>query len=129
MEPGRLYRRISRLNLSSDDNRVCVFRPRGERLNPPFALQRQHSHSWCDEIHSLESSTPHPFILTRIYDVELFRLVKANTSTNERTSQTIASDRLLRIPEVHGSHLDLTNYTEISSAGVNKWWIIYKQKY
>ncbi|GFX08747.1 transposable element Tcb1 transposase [Trichonephila clavipes] len=31
MEPGRL---------SSDDNRVCVWRPRGERLNPAFALQR-----------------------------------------------------------------------------------------
>ncbi|GFX67924.1 transposable element Tcb2 transposase [Trichonephila clavipes] len=30
----------SRFNLSSDDNRVCVWRPRGERLNPAFALQR-----------------------------------------------------------------------------------------
>ncbi|GFS52551.1 transposable element Tcb2 transposase [Trichonephila clavipes] len=30
----------SRLNLSSDDNRVRVWRPRGECLNPPFALQR-----------------------------------------------------------------------------------------
>ncbi|GFS51689.1 transposable element Tcb2 transposase [Trichonephila clavipes] len=29
----------SRFNLSSDDNRVCVRRPRGERLNPAFALQ------------------------------------------------------------------------------------------
>ncbi|GFW32747.1 transposable element Tcb2 transposase [Trichonephila clavipes] len=29
----------SRLNLSSDDNRVRVWRPRGERLNPAFALQ------------------------------------------------------------------------------------------
>ncbi|GFU49068.1 transposable element Tcb1 transposase [Trichonephila clavipes] len=28
----------SRFNLSSDDNRVCVFRPRGECLNPVFAL-------------------------------------------------------------------------------------------
>ncbi|GFV97629.1 transposable element Tcb1 transposase [Trichonephila clavipes] len=27
-------------NLSSDDNRVRVWRPRGERLNPAFALQR-----------------------------------------------------------------------------------------
>ncbi|GFT38951.1 transposable element Tcb2 transposase [Trichonephila clavipes] len=30
----------SRFNLSSDDNRVRVWRPRGERLNPTFALQR-----------------------------------------------------------------------------------------
>ncbi|GFT28176.1 transposable element Tcb2 transposase [Trichonephila clavipes] len=30
----------SRFNLSSDDNRVRVWRPRGERLNPAFALQR-----------------------------------------------------------------------------------------
>ncbi|GFV13608.1 transposable element Tcb2 transposase [Trichonephila clavipes] len=29
-----------RFNLSSDDNHVRVLRPRGERLNPPFALQR-----------------------------------------------------------------------------------------
>ncbi|GFW17304.1 transposable element Tcb1 transposase [Trichonephila clavipes] len=30
----------SRFNLSSDDNRVRVWRPRGERPNPAFALQR-----------------------------------------------------------------------------------------
>ncbi|GFW60331.1 transposable element Tcb2 transposase [Trichonephila clavipes] len=30
----------SRFNLSSDDNRVRVWRPRDERLNPAFALQR-----------------------------------------------------------------------------------------
>ncbi|GFW25214.1 transposable element Tcb2 transposase [Trichonephila clavipes] len=30
----------SRLNLSRDDKRVCVWRPHGERLNPAFALQR-----------------------------------------------------------------------------------------
>ncbi|GFV88087.1 transposable element Tcb2 transposase [Trichonephila clavipes] len=30
-----------RFNLSSDDNRVRVWRIRGERLNPAFALQRQ----------------------------------------------------------------------------------------
>ncbi|GFY11250.1 transposable element Tcb2 transposase [Trichonephila clavipes] len=29
-----------RFNLSSDDNRVCVWRPRDERLNTEFALQR-----------------------------------------------------------------------------------------
>ncbi|GFT72637.1 transposable element Tcb2 transposase [Trichonephila clavipes] len=30
----------SRFDLSSDDNRIRVWRPRGERLNPAFALQR-----------------------------------------------------------------------------------------
>ncbi|GFX08773.1 transposable element Tcb2 transposase [Trichonephila clavipes] len=30
----------SSLNLSRDDNRVRVWKPRGERLNPAFALQR-----------------------------------------------------------------------------------------
>ncbi|GFU20108.1 transposable element Tcb2 transposase [Trichonephila clavipes] len=30
----------SRFNISSDDNRVRVLRPRGERLNPTFSLQR-----------------------------------------------------------------------------------------
>ncbi|GFT17774.1 transposable element Tcb2 transposase [Trichonephila clavipes] len=40
MEPGRLYRRESRFNLSSDDKPVRVWRSRGERLNPAFALQR-----------------------------------------------------------------------------------------
>ncbi|GFT91534.1 transposable element Tcb2 transposase [Trichonephila clavipes] len=30
----------SRFNISSDDNRVSVWRPRGECLNPAFALQR-----------------------------------------------------------------------------------------
>ncbi|GFV74906.1 transposable element Tcb2 transposase [Trichonephila clavipes] len=30
----------SRFNLSTDDNNVHVWRPRGERLNPAFALQR-----------------------------------------------------------------------------------------
>ncbi|GFV19326.1 transposable element Tcb2 transposase [Trichonephila clavipes] len=31
-----------RFNLSSDDNRVLVWRPRGERLNPAFAYMPQH---------------------------------------------------------------------------------------
>ncbi|GFW80202.1 transposable element Tcb2 transposase [Trichonephila clavipes] len=30
----------SRFNLSSDDNRVRVWRPSGERLNPAFVIQR-----------------------------------------------------------------------------------------
>ncbi|GFV58780.1 transposable element Tcb2 transposase [Trichonephila clavipes] len=42
MKPCRLFSdaREPRFNLSSDDNRVQVWRPRGERLNPAFALQR-----------------------------------------------------------------------------------------
>ncbi|GFX31742.1 transposable element Tcb2 transposase [Trichonephila clavipes] len=40
MELSRLWRRESRFNLSSEDNRVRVWRPRGERLNHAFALQR-----------------------------------------------------------------------------------------
>ncbi|GFW51160.1 transposable element Tcb2 transposase [Trichonephila clavipes] len=35
-----VFRDESIFNLSSDDNRVRVWRPRGERLNPAFALQR-----------------------------------------------------------------------------------------
>ncbi|GFX87825.1 protein SSUH2 homolog [Trichonephila clavipes] len=31
---------VSRFNVSSDDNRVCVRRSRGKRLNPAFTLQR-----------------------------------------------------------------------------------------
>ncbi|GFV98356.1 transposable element Tcb2 transposase [Trichonephila clavipes] len=41
MEPGpSLATRESRFNLSSDDNRVRVWRPRGEHFNPTFSLQR-----------------------------------------------------------------------------------------
>ncbi|GFV18136.1 transposable element Tcb2 transposase [Trichonephila clavipes] len=36
-------RRISGFNLSSDDNRVRVWRPHGECLNPTIALQRRTS--------------------------------------------------------------------------------------
>ncbi|GFX90644.1 uncharacterized protein TNCV_3194621 [Trichonephila clavipes] len=35
----------SRFNLSRDDNRVRLWRPRGERLNPVFALQRHTAHT------------------------------------------------------------------------------------
>ncbi|GFT63707.1 hypothetical protein TNCV_871301 [Trichonephila clavipes] len=39
----------SRFNLNTDDNRVRVRRPRGERLNPAFCFTATHcSHSWCD---------------------------------------------------------------------------------
>ncbi|GFU56893.1 putative DD41D transposase [Trichonephila clavipes] len=37
---GAYYLGESRFNLSSDDNRVRVWRPRSERLNPAFASQR-----------------------------------------------------------------------------------------
>ncbi|GFV72107.1 transposable element Tcb1 transposase [Trichonephila clavipes] len=37
---GRIQSDESRFNLGSDDNRVCVWRPQVERLNPVFALQR-----------------------------------------------------------------------------------------
>ncbi|GFX00164.1 transposable element Tcb2 transposase [Trichonephila clavipes] len=37
-----VFRDESSFNLSSDDNHVRVWRPRGERLNPAFAL-RQHT--------------------------------------------------------------------------------------
>ncbi|GFV25839.1 transposable element Tcb2 transposase [Trichonephila clavipes] len=45
MEAGWSARRVTRQlrhsdYVSSDDNRVRVWRPRGERLNPAFALQR-----------------------------------------------------------------------------------------
>ncbi|GFT23549.1 transposable element Tcb2 transposase [Trichonephila clavipes] len=36
-----------RLDLSSDDNCVRVWRPRFERLNPTFALQRHTAHTAC----------------------------------------------------------------------------------
>ncbi|GFX06370.1 hypothetical protein TNCV_2938981 [Trichonephila clavipes] len=39
-EPGRPFSDESRFNLSSDGNRVHVWRPRGERLSTVFALQR-----------------------------------------------------------------------------------------
>ncbi|GFV00529.1 transposable element Tcb2 transposase [Trichonephila clavipes] len=44
MEPGCLQRQF---NLSSDDNRVRVWGPRSERLNPVFALQ-QHTAPTAD---------------------------------------------------------------------------------
>ncbi|GFW55492.1 hypothetical protein TNCV_118761 [Trichonephila clavipes] len=47
MEAGWSASYESRLNLSSGDNSVHVGRPRSERLNPPFALQR-HTTSTAD---------------------------------------------------------------------------------
>ncbi|GFX87865.1 transposable element Tcb2 transposase [Trichonephila clavipes] len=35
-----VFRDESRFNLSCDDIHVCEWRPRDERLNPAFALQR-----------------------------------------------------------------------------------------
>ncbi|GFW20574.1 PR domain zinc finger protein 1 [Trichonephila clavipes] len=44
-----VFRDESRFSHSTVDNRVRVWRPHGEHLNPAFALQQHnHSHSWCD---------------------------------------------------------------------------------
>ncbi|GFY24433.1 transposable element Tcb2 transposase [Trichonephila clavipes] len=40
-----IFRDESRFNLSSDDNRVRVWRLRGDRLNPVFAIQRHTTHT------------------------------------------------------------------------------------
>ncbi|GFT35909.1 transposable element Tcb1 transposase [Trichonephila clavipes] len=39
----------SRFDLSSDDNRVCMGRPRGERQSCLCFTATHHSHSWCDD--------------------------------------------------------------------------------
>ncbi|GFY12410.1 transposable element Tcb1 transposase [Trichonephila clavipes] len=56
----------SRFNLSSDDNRVRVWRPRGERLNPAFALQ-QHSAPTADVMirGAIAYNTRSPLVLIR----------------------------------------------------------------
>ncbi|GFT38272.1 transposable element Tcb1 transposase [Trichonephila clavipes] len=56
----------SRFSLSSDDNRVCVWRPRGERLNPAFALQR-HSAPMAGVMvwSTIASNTRSPLVLIR----------------------------------------------------------------
>ncbi|GFY03953.1 transposable element Tcb2 transposase [Trichonephila clavipes] len=56
----------SRFNLSSDDNRVRVWRPRGERLNPAFTLQRHTASTagvmaWC----AIAYNTRSPLVLIR----------------------------------------------------------------
>ncbi|GFV38746.1 transposable element Tcb1 transposase [Trichonephila clavipes] len=48
----------SRFNLSSDDNRVRVWRPRGERLNPASALQR-HTAPTAGAIFQQDNARPH----------------------------------------------------------------------
>ncbi|GFX16394.1 transposable element Tcb2 transposase [Trichonephila clavipes] len=56
----------SRFNISSDDNRVCVWRPRGERLNPTFALQL-HTPPTADVMvwGAIAYSTRSPLVLIR----------------------------------------------------------------
>ncbi|GFT79346.1 transposable element Tcb1 transposase [Trichonephila clavipes] len=56
----------SRFNLSSDDNHVRVWRPRGERLNPAFALQHHTTPTavvmvWGD----MTNNTRSPLVLIR----------------------------------------------------------------
>ncbi|GFY26427.1 RNase H domain-containing protein [Trichonephila clavipes] len=60
VEVGWSVRRVTRQvghsdftvrSLNSDGNRVHVWKPRDERLNPAFVLQRQAApHSWCDDM-------------------------------------------------------------------------------
>ncbi|GFX74155.1 transposable element Tcb2 transposase [Trichonephila clavipes] len=49
----------SRFNLSTNDNRVRVWRPRGERLNPAFALQR-HTAPTAGVMDAISSIHGHP---------------------------------------------------------------------
>ncbi|GFS90068.1 transposable element Tcb2 transposase [Trichonephila clavipes] len=56
----------SRLNLSNDDNRVRVWRPRGERLNPAFVLQRHISPTTGVMVSDVIAyNTRSPLVLTR----------------------------------------------------------------
>ncbi|GFX86275.1 transposable element Tcb2 transposase [Trichonephila clavipes] len=50
----------SRFNLSSDDNRVRVWRPRGEHFNPAFVLHRHTAPTACDgAIFQQDNDHPH----------------------------------------------------------------------
>ncbi|GFW80549.1 transposable element Tcb2 transposase [Trichonephila clavipes] len=56
----------SRFNLSSDDNHVRVWRPRGERLNPAFALQQHTALTVCVMVWSaIAYNTRSPLVLIR----------------------------------------------------------------
>ncbi|GFV82152.1 uncharacterized protein TNCV_2790501 [Trichonephila clavipes] len=56
----------SRFNLSSDDNRVRVWRPRDERLNPAFALQRHTASTACVMVWgAVAYNTRSPLVLIR----------------------------------------------------------------
>ncbi|GFT84932.1 transposable element Tcb2 transposase [Trichonephila clavipes] len=61
-----VFRDESRFNLSSDDNRVRVWRPRGERLNPAFALQRHTAPTaGVMVLDAIAYNTRSPLVLTR----------------------------------------------------------------
>ncbi|GFY05374.1 transposable element Tcb1 transposase [Trichonephila clavipes] len=88
----------SRFNLSSNDNRVRVLRPRGERLNPAFALQRRTApHSWCYgmECHRLQYQVI-PSIVTDTHSIR-------DTMTAQRYVHDIQQPHvlplMLRLPE------------------------------
>ncbi|GFW74293.1 transposable element Tcb1 transposase [Trichonephila clavipes] len=56
----------SSFNLSSDNNRVRVWRPRGERLNPTFALQRHTAPTACLRVWGVIAySVRSPLVLIR----------------------------------------------------------------
>ncbi|GFX65430.1 transposable element Tcb1 transposase [Trichonephila clavipes] len=56
----------SRFNLSSDDNRVRLWRPRGERLNIVFALQRHTSPTAVVRVRAeIDYNTRSPLVLIR----------------------------------------------------------------
>ncbi|GFV95022.1 transposable element Tcb2 transposase [Trichonephila clavipes] len=57
----------SRFNLSTDDNPVRVWRPRGERLNPAFALQRHPTPTaGVMEWNAIVYNTRSPLVLIRV---------------------------------------------------------------
>ncbi|GFX02826.1 transposable element Tcb2 transposase [Trichonephila clavipes] len=66
MKPRSLLSNASRFNLSSDNNRVRVWRPRGERLNPAFALQRHTAPKAGVMVwDAIEYTTQSPLVLIR----------------------------------------------------------------
>ncbi|GFT83076.1 transposable element Tcb2 transposase [Trichonephila clavipes] len=75
----------SRLNLSSDSNRVRVWRPRNERLNPAFALQR-HSAPTAAQWYVHDILQPHVLSLMQRLPGAIFQQDNARPRT-ARTSQ------------------------------------------
>ncbi|GFS96430.1 transposable element Tcb2 transposase [Trichonephila clavipes] len=55
----------SRFNISSDDNRVRVYRPRGERLNPVCFKATHCSRNWCDGMGAIAYNVQSPPVLIR----------------------------------------------------------------
>ncbi|GFX28165.1 transposable element Tcb2 transposase [Trichonephila clavipes] len=74
-----VFRDESRFNLSSDDNRVRVWRPRGECLNPAFASQRHTAPTAGVKIMFDPSSFANPTPLAHA-DTSRYVLPKGGTS-------------------------------------------------